>query len=129
MGTSIFLAKAFGVYFIVVAIFMLVNKEVFQQRVKAVMESQAALFVLAVVTFMLGIILVLVHSVWVLGWPLMITIICWLTFIKGVLRVVYPQIDQKWARYYDSDKALYITGVSCLLLGLILAYFGWCYSM
>ena len=129
MGASIFLAKAFAIYFIVIAVFMLVNKEVFRQRINAVMESQATLFSLAIMTLILGIILVLVHNVWVMGWPLMITIFCWLTFIKGVLRVVYPQIDKKWANYYNNDKALYITGVVCLLLGLLLAYFGWCYSV
>lgn len=125
MGVSIFLAKAFAIYFVVLAVMMLMQKNAFQQRVKAVMEDQAALFVLALITLILGIILVLVHNVWVMGWPVVITILCWLTFIKGVLRMVYPQIDEKWKNYYGSNKAVYLTGVGCLIFGLILVCLGW----
>lgn len=123
-STTLFLAKVFGLYLIVFGIFMVVRKKNFLERINEFMENPSARFFSVFVTLILGILLVVSHNEWTMSWGVIITILSWWVFIKGVLRLFYPEIDQKWAHMFDKDSVYYPTVVITLALGIFLMYMG-----
>lgn len=122
--TTFFLARVFGLYFTIISLFLLIRKDVFVARLSAVLESDAARMVMAIITLIVGILLVVSHNLWVMGWPVLITLFAWLIFIKGILRIFFPTIDEKCIGQLVKDSALYPTAIILLLFGLFFLWVG-----
>jgi len=75
---SVWLAKAFSIYFLVIGVAMIFNRQAFMARLNATMQEEGALLISAIMTLILGIILVLSNNIWAWGWPVVVTILCWL---------------------------------------------------
>lgn len=106
MSTSIFLAQAFGIYFAIMTVALLVNHASIVKIVNETPPTSFVTFLAGIFTVILGIVLVLFHNVWVPHWPVVITILAWVTLIKGVMLIVYPNyID--WAKKYIFNTKLY----------------------
>lgn len=124
MDVSLFLAKAFGLYLVIVSIMLLINRKELLKRVNAMLSCPGTMFFSAIVTLILGILLIISHNIWTADWRVIVTLLAWLTFAKGVVRTLYPQIDEKWGDIYQNNAFYYGSGVITLLIGLYLAYVG-----
>ena len=69
----------------------------------------------------------LTHNVWVADWPVIITMLGWLTAIAGAIRIVAPEQVQAWGRrcLRTSDAARCIGAAIWLALGAVLTFFGY----
>lgn len=72
------------------------------------------------ITFLLGLITVVLHNVWVADWRLAITILGWGTVLKGIEKIAFPDRINKAAQLFKSHAALW-GGV----IALIGAWFLW----
>ncbi len=124
MDTSIFLAKAMGIYFLVISLVLLIRPKGFDAAVQDLKERPGLLFFTAIVTLVIGILLVLSHNIWVMNWRVIITILCWIVFLKGMLRVFEPSIGMKWAEMICKPKSARIVGIVMLVVSLVLVLFG-----
>jgi hypothetical protein len=130
MEISIFLAKVFSLYFLVVGIGMIANPVGTRVALQELVGCPAALYLSAILTLMLGILLIVSHNVWVWGWPLIITVLSWWIFIKGAVRVVYPAIDEHMKDMIECTGVYYSSAIFVLVVGAILFYIGFfVYSM
>lgn len=59
--------------------------------VKDMLANRANLFATGIITLILEIILVVAHNVWTLAWRIVITLLAWLTLIKGIMRLYFPE--------------------------------------
>lgn len=126
METSLFLAKLIGPVLAVIGTSVLLNPTQFRAVANEIMQSPALIFVIGHVALPAGLATVLVHNVWIAGWPVLITILGWLGVIGGALRVVAPQRAAVVGRdLVERGPALKIAGSVWLLLGLTLCYFGY----
>lgn len=82
MNTSIFLAKALGIYLIFMSIAFLTREESLKTRLNLMMSNQAFLMAPGVVATIIGILLVVSHNFWVEDWRVIITIIGWMALFK-----------------------------------------------
>ena len=125
MDASIFLAQALGLYFLIVGFALISNGDQLKGLVSKILEDDALLFVTGFIALILGVLMVISHNLWVMDWRIVITLVAWLMFIKGVVRVVFPKkavnISKKWIK---SNTAYYTTSVIVLLLGFFLGYHG-----
>jgi len=125
MGNSILLARILGVYMVLMAIAMLIHKE----RCNAIManfESNAGLSALwTVFTLFLGLVLVNLHNLWVQDWRVVVTVLAWITLVKGIVFLFIP------AHIMTHHKALHIKGICgvkeviVLVVGVFLLYHGY----
>lgn len=125
MDVSIFLAKALGLYYVIVAIAMLVNYSKFTAFLNDYAKNPSLLLLSGFITLILGILLVLSHNVWEASWRVLITVIAWMALVKGIICLVCP----KWQlgmikRCGKSKKSYYSAVFVTLLLGIVLCYFG-----
>lgn len=124
MNTSIILAQILGIYLLIMSIAMLVNKRYYQEAAIAMLQNSGVLFLTAIVTLVLGVLLVVFHNVWVSDWRVIITILAWLGLIKGIVRMFFPKQIVKWSNAIQNDRVYFISLGICLVLGVYLAYKG-----
>lgn len=96
METSLFLAKLIGPTLLTLSAAMLINQDNMREMASDFLEHRGLIFLAGILTLVAGIAIVLTHNVWVVGWPVLITILGWASVIGGVFRIVFP----------DSVKAL-----------------------
>ena len=81
-----FLSKVIGLYLIIGGAEMLLNKQGWLDTVADLLHNGPTLLIVAIITLGAGLAMVVGHNVWSGGvLPVVITIIGWLTLIKGLL--------------------------------------------
>lgn len=126
MDVSIFLAKTLGLYVLIMAIMMFAKEKKVKVIAKEVCSDPAMLFFSGCITLMIGILLVNVHNIWMSDWRVLVTLIAWITLIKGIVRTLFPHIAVRIVNKILKKKSSYqAINVIALILGLILCYYGY----
>jgi len=121
---TLFLAKMFGFYLVIIALALLIRGDEFRLNMQAAMRIPGLLQILSVFILFFGIALVLIHNVWVVGWPVLVTLLCWITLLKGIGGVLAPDLMERSAEFFDRPLHMKIAAVANLVLGLLLLAFG-----
>jgi len=124
MNTTITISQILGIVITVFGLSVLVNKKSIIALLDETAQSQGVLWILGFITLVSGALIITFNNMWSSGLPLFITIIGWLTFLKGMVTLVFPNftflIYKKWVR----SNAIIFSGFLTLLIGLILLYLG-----
>ncbi|WP_019217878.1 hypothetical protein [Legionella tunisiensis] len=122
-GLNPFLARVIGWYFVIISLYMLCCQQALKAIITDILGQRALMFFIGILTVVLGLLLVISHNVWVMGWPVIITLIAWLVLIGGVFRLINPELLTKIARKWLRNPAyLIIAAIIYLLIGLFLLY-------
>lgn len=125
---SIMFARAFAVILIIVGLGVLLNRRLYLVMMEDASKGQnpLLLFVTGFFTLVLGWLMVMSHNFWRGDWTVLVTLMCWLTFLKGVLIVLFPQLSNSIAKSYKAMPAFAsVAGLVILVLGVVFAYFGY----
>jgi len=126
MDTSKFLSKVIGIYMIIISIVMLMDMNKMLQIIDGFTNNPSLVFVTGVFTLILGILLIACHNIWRWDWRLIITLIAWIVFIKGLSVIVAPQfIDKVSALVIANSMIYYAAAIFDLVVGIILSYIGY----
>lgn len=124
MDVTLFLAKSFGLYLVIISFIMIVNREGFMKMARDIYQCPGVLGASAIFTLILGILAVVAHNVWIMGWPVIVTLLAWITFLKGVARTWKPSWGQSALSFFDKKAVLYSIALLNLLIGCFLIYKG-----
>jgi hypothetical protein len=125
MGTSIFIARVIGIFFLVTGIAGLVRRHTFLEMIAEFARSPIFIFFSGFVTLIIGAILVVVHNVWVLNWTLAVTLIAWLALLTSFLRISFPENISHFAgKILLHPQYQRLIAVILLLIGIYFLYFG-----
>lgn len=125
MVISIVLAQILSIYFIVIGIAMLLNRKFYQNAKLDLYRTESIYMISSFFTLLLGILMVTFHNIWVKDWPVIITIIGWVTFVKAIIRLLIPRHFIQWKEaLIQNDNYYYIIKILAIILGLVLAYYG-----
>lgn len=90
MDTSLFLAQLIGPISMILGFSFLIHAE----RIRAIFEdfrkSAGELYLVDLATLIAGLSMILVHNVWTADWRVVITLIGWMAFIKGISLALWP---------------------------------------
>lgn len=118
-----FLAAVLGWYLVIVSLLLLVRREIIVTAMKELMGQRALMLFVGIITLIIGLLMVLSHNVWVMGWPVIVTVFAWLILIGGLFRLYCPDTVYKiWSKMLDKSELFIINGVISLLIGLFLLY-------
>ncbi|WP_425170277.1 hypothetical protein [Legionella sp.] len=116
-----FLATVLGWYLVIMGIFLISRREIVISVMNDMVTRPGILLALAFITLIFGLLMVVSHNLWVMGWPVIITIISWLVLINGIIRLFYPAfVYQIWDELAAKPALFTITGIIALLIGLFL---------
>ena len=124
MQTSIFLARLIGPVMALVGVSLLVNELAFRKMAQEFLRSPALIFFSGMILMPAGLAVVLSHNVWVLNWPLIITLLGWIAVISGALRVFAPDRAIKIGKKAIMRKE-YTTAAAAFWLGTALSVMAW----
>lgn len=130
MDVSIFLAKALGLYLVILSVPMLLHVENFFSIIAGIFHNASIQFVLGMNVLILGILMVLFHNNWAPAWTMLITILAWITLLKGILYVVFPKtVNAMSQSMLRSSGWLRVSGAINLIIGGYLCYMGFYVGM
>ena len=124
MELSIFLAKLLGLYLMIVCAAVFLNREELKVTLEEFQKSRLFVFFSGAMVLLLGLAIVISHTIWELNWRGLITLLGWLTVGKGIIRLYFFE----WAKV-TSKKVVqsgwywFIIGLS-FIVGLWLVYIG-----
>lgn len=125
MDISIFLAQAFGIFFVVSGAAMFLHPHIMKNIVDNLTTNRSVIFASGFFALILGIPLIIAHNIWEGTWQIIVTIIAWATFLKGVTLLLAPDLAISWAGLVTNKQStLKIAYVLMVLLGLYLMYVG-----
>ena len=126
METSFFLAKLIGPVLIVIGLGLLVKQSDFREMATDFLSSRAMIFLAGLLTLVTGLAIVLTHNVWVFNWPVIITILGWLSIVGGVFRILFPDsVQSMGTNMLDKPAMMTVSGIIQIVLGLWLCYVGY----
>lgn len=122
METSLFLAQLFGLCYIVVGLGILLNKGHYRKLIDESLDKALFLYFGGAMALIAGFCIVTFHNHWTSDWRVIMTVLGWLSLLKGVFLIIWPQTVVDFSR--PILKNLPLVGVGALIFGLILGYFG-----
>lgn len=126
MNISIFLSKSLGIYLIFISIAYFINEKKFRPLIINMMNDPALLLVTGFIPLIIGILLIVSHNIWVEDWRVIITIVGWMAFLKGVNIILFPEFLINFSKKWIQHKVAYhTTFIFTFLMGSILMYYGY----
>ncbi len=126
MENAIVIARIIGPFFIIVGLGFLFNLKNVQKVMEDFSKNAALLYMGGVMALFFGLLIVQFYNVWKLQWPLIITILGWMSLIKGVVLIVFPKAIIKWTESYKkSTTPVIVHLVIALALGIFLTLKGY----
>lgn len=122
MALSLFLARFLGLCLIILCSAVMVNRNNLTRIVTNL--NPALVIVSGFMNIVLGLLLVLIHNVWVADWRIIITLLAWITLIKGVIRLYAPEKIVGFTMRFVKPRAIIISSHIFLLIGIYLTYIG-----
>lgn len=120
---TIFLATVMGWFLVIVSLFILIKFEQVQLILTNVLSQRGLFFVVAIFTLILGLLMVVSHNLWVMGWPVVVTILSWLVLISGLIRLFCFDYMYKMANLFLAHPHnMRIASIIFLVVGLFLLY-------
>lgn len=117
------LADIFGGLLILVGLSAF-NRSYITAGIGEMARSKALTFLTGLFTFVIGVASVSFYHAWSSDWRVVITIISWLTVLKGVFITLFPTTSMAFYSKIITSALLTVVGVIAVLLGLILLYLG-----
>lgn len=125
MELSYFLAQLIGLVMMLFAIAALFRPQFVRGVMRELEQSSLSRLLFSFIALTAGLAIVLTHNVWVVGWPVIITIIGWGGVVKGFMAIAMPDsLVSLGKTIYSTDKQTRIVLVLATLFGLYLTGVG-----
>lgn len=116
---TIFLATVIGWYLVIFSLIILFKQAYVRSVLTDIMLSRGLFFIMAALAFIVGLLIVVSHNVWVMGWPVIITIFGWLILLGSLFRLFFPEtVHSMWGSMTHGAVLLNIFGIVSLIVGL-----------
>ncbi len=111
MEVTDFFARLWGSVYLIFGSLFLVAR--YLGHVIEMTEDRAFVISTGYITLLMGLVTVILHNVWVMGWPVVITVLGWATLIKGIMKIGFPDLIHRRAQAFRKGQAV---SASLLLL-------------
>ncbi len=124
MELSLFLAKVIGLFLVLAAATLLVNRKNVDLLFN-LYSRPAAVYLTGFLETVLGIVLILVNNVWVLDFRIIITLIGWILLVRGIGRILFPsRVIHMLKKFKKMQSIITPLLIFVFLVGAYLAYMG-----
>lgn len=113
---------------VVVCLGLLANQRFYSRVFQDFLKTPGLIFIVGVIDLVVGLFVILLHNFWVWDWRVIITLLGWVIFIRGVARILLPEVVLKQAsKIVETQYATIMTtsALLFLLLGIFLLYKGY----
>jgi hypothetical protein len=118
MEISIYLARFWGSLFMILGL-MSIGAKLLGRIIKYT-EDKTITISTGYITFLLGLVTVVLHNIWVVDLRVAITILGWTTLLKGIEKIAFPDRVNKKAQLFKGKQTFW--GFVIFLIG---AFYFW----
>ena len=123
MDISFFLAQLIGLYSIVVGLSMLMKRKMLIDIFQEIFSTRALSYVMGVLMLVMGLLLVLTHTLWQETLSIGITVIGWFVLVEAIIFLFSSQkILAKALIALNNTKIYFAISTVYLVLGAYLVY-------
>lgn len=122
MEVSIFFAMWLGLYCLFMALLMAFRRKEIEKVVSGLYSSPTILYLAGAFNLALGLVIAILHPVWMLNWQGVITVLGYLSIVKGVLRMGFPENCKKCE--LSMMKYYWVMVGIVAVIGVYLTYYG-----
>jgi hypothetical protein len=120
MEITIVLAQILGIMFVVLGLSMLFQKKETILVMEEMIQNKTFMWMGGFLALIMGAVIVALNNVWTSGLPLFVTIIGWLSLIKGAFLLIFPGVTIYFYRKVNKGGIFVFAGLIAFVLGLIL---------
>ena len=124
MDEAVYFAKLLAVIYLCAGLGAIMNKKHLQRVLEDFTKNTGLDYLGALVSLILGFIMVSFYNTWQWNWTLLITLMGWGAVLKGAVHLLFPEFTMKMMKLFLKKKWVGMIGPVCLLLGLVFGYFG-----
>jgi len=124
MSTSKTIAALLGPTLVATAAMVLANLDAMPTLIEGMAQSPMLVVLAGYAAFVPGLAIVYFHNNWTGGWPVVVTVMGWLSLLVGLIRMIFPmQIAAMASKLAPAPGgALIAIGVVFLLIGGFLSF-------
>ena len=117
MDASIILARLIGPLFLVVGVGVLLNRAHYRNMIGNFLGNAGLYYFAGATALAVGVAMVSFHNVWTADWRVAITVLGWLSVVKGTILIVFPSAGARLAKP-SADVEWPLPAGAALILGL-----------
>ncbi|HHF7348567.1 TPA: hypothetical protein ACPSKE_001748 [Legionella feeleii] len=126
---SLIFSQILGLYFIIVAMIMMIRIDFYRHFIMNLKAGSGVIILAASFSLIVGLMLVVVHNIWVLEPQVIITLLGWLLVILAILWLSIPEKMTHFSRLVYSGKGYYVLVLFTLFIGILLLTKGFYHYM
>ena len=90
----------------IVCLIFLLRRRVLIEELFRLVEDKSFALISGYLALILGLVTVILHNIWVPDWRVAVTIFGWISLIKGIMRIGFPEIPQKLVPTFKNKPIL-----------------------
>jgi hypothetical protein len=122
VNISIAITQVLGAIFAILGLSVVIDRKNVSVALEKVSQDRGFLWLWGFLILTMGVVIIVMNNVWTSGLPLFITILGWLTLIKGAFLLLLPSPAISLYRKCNKDSVLVFGGIVAFILGLVLLY-------
>lgn len=122
MDAAMMIAQVFGPFMAIMGLWMLLYGDNVVKIMNSIKGSPAAQYYSALVNLFIGVFILNHYNVWMWNIQFFVTLLGWVTFIRGVLGLFIPQLVVKWTM--SNTSWMKTMGIIPFVWGLLLIWTG-----
>lgn len=117
-----------GIVYLAVGIGMLFNPDFYKKVFGDFVLSPSVLYFSAAAITAVGFIIITFHNIWQPDISLIVTILGWAMFLKGITILIIPKMYEKMVDWFKSTGKIRSISVLVIIIGVILSWLGFFYT-
>ncbi len=123
---AVWISKFLGPVILALSLPMILSPESLQETARRFLVDRPLILISGVLAMTAGLSIVNTHNVWVLDWPLIVTLFGWALVVGGASRIVAPNaVEHVGGAMMDRPTMTRIVGALWALLGAFLTFKGY----
>jgi hypothetical protein len=125
MTLTAYVAQLLGLYLALSGVLMIVREQAMMILVPKFVDSPPFLHFLASLRVLIGLAIVLAHTMWIGKLGTVIYLVGWLTLLRGIAMLLLPvETERRILEFFSRGNAWYTTAMIAIVLGGWLTYAG-----
>lgn len=124
MCLSTYLAFVIGSYLLLVNLAYLLNRPYYRKFMSDCGGLDALIYMSGTVGIIFGLLILTCHNIWVRDWPVLITIVGWVSLLQGIGKLYFPEHICKYAKQLHGKSNYWVLSLVWMLIGIYLIYEG-----
>lgn len=121
METSLFLGKVIGWILVISALAAFSQRKNIGRMLQDFSNNIGLTYFSGMMALIIGLLIVTSHNIWTSDWRVLITLVGWLSILKGVIRMFAPERALSWGISIVAKRGVYVTALLVfLVIGVVL---------